>query len=322
MCIPLSFPVTARWLAARLGLEYAGPDREVARLCSLGCLAPDGLAFALPGVAIEGARHGTLVALPDAASGGAAVLPSAKPRLDFIRAQYVLDEDVGFVRDTSPPNIHPSARIGRGAIVEEGVSIGPGTIVGCNAVILSGTRIGAHCEIQSGAVIGDAGFGFERDIEHRPLRMIHLGGVRIGDHVEIGVHACVARGALGDTVLEDYVKVNNLVHIAHNCRIGQGTIIGACADLCGSITVGRDCWIAPNTSIRQKLHVGDEAIVGIGAVVVKDVEARTTVYGNPAVPQREGAQSRRLRDRPLPPLRFRPVPSAGPRQAASSAAAD
>lgn len=312
MCIALKRKVPARWLATQLGLAFTGGDREVACLCNLGCLSPSGLAFALPGVSAEVAAHGTVVALHEAATGGASAIRSSNPRLDFIRAQYLIEEAVGFERDESPPLIDPTARIRRGAVIEDGVTIGAHTVVGANAVILSGTRIGRHCEIQSGAVIGDAGFGFERDLEHRPLRMIHLGGVRIGDHVEIGVHACIARGALGDTVVEDYVKVNNLVHIAHNCRVGEGTIIGACADLCGSLAIGRNCWIAPNTSIRQKLRIGDEAIIGIGAVVVKDVAPGTTVYGNPAEPKADGAQARRMRG--LPRLRrmvFRPRLAAG-----------
>lgn len=112
--------------------------------------------------------------------------------------------------------------------------------------------------------------------------MVHLGGVRIGDHVLVGAMTAIARGALQDTVIEDYVKINNLVHVAHNCHIGRGTLIGACADLSGSLTIGANCWIAPNCSIRQKLVIGEDSTIGIGAVVVKDVAPGTTVYGNPA----------------------------------------
>ncbi len=311
MCIALKRPVSARWLAGKLGLRMMGPDVPIARLCNLGCLALDGLAFALPQTAVPALRGGTLVGLEGLAGRGATVVASTQPRLDFIRAQYLLDSEAGFVRPEGAASIHPTAVVERGAVIEDGVTIGAGTRIGANAVVMRGSRIGSHCEIQCGAVIGDAGFGFERDLDRHPLRMIHLGGVRIGDHVEIGVHACVARGALGDTLVDDHVKVNNLVHIAHNCHIGEGTIIGACADLCGSIEVGRNCWIAPNTSLRQKLRIGDESIIGIGAVVVKDVERGTTVYGNPARPQVDGAQARRMRGQPrLQAVGFR---RAGPR---------
>jgi UDP-3-O-[3-hydroxymyristoyl] glucosamine N-acyltransferase LpxD len=210
------------------------------------------------------------------------VIATAKPRLDFIRAQYLLQGMPGFDDQLPAPILHPSVKVSPGAVIENGVAIGEGSVVGPNAVIRSGTRIGRFCEVKSGAVIGDSGFGFERDHENNPIRMIHLGGVVIGDHVEIGALATVVKGALGDTVLEDHVKVNDHVHIAHNCRIGARTMIGACADLSGSLKVGRDVWIAPNSSIRQKLVIGEGAIIGIGAVVIKNVQPGATVVGNPA----------------------------------------
>lgn len=323
MCIELKQPVSSAWLAERLGVPLMGPESTIGRLCNLGCLAPDGLAFALPEVTVPELRGGTIVALAVAAGRGASVLASETPRLDFIRAQHLVEEAGGFVRPDGPPCVDPSSRIEAGAVVEDGVTIGAHTRIGANAVILRGSRIGSHCDIQCGAVIGDAGFGFERDEQMHPLRMIHLGGVRIGDHVEIGVHASIARGALGDTVIEDHVKINNLVHIAHNCHIGEGTLIGACADLCGSIHVGRCCWIAPNASIRQKLRIGDEAIIGIGAVVVKDVERGATVYGNPARPHTDGKQARRMRGLPrVEEVAYRPLRQPAPQPAASSAAAE
>jgi len=298
MAMALKRPVAASWLARRLDLELAGPEREIGHLCTLDTIAAGGLSFALPGRRLEGPNAGVVVALPALAAEGLCIIASDNPRLDFIRAQYLLQATPGFERVGTPARVHPSASIGRGTVIEDDVTIGEGTTIGHNAVILAGTRIGRFCDVQSGAVIGDAGFGFERDADKRPLRMVHLGGVRIGDHVEIGANTCIARGALGDTVVEDHVKVNNLVHIAHNCRIGAGTMIGACADLCGSLEIGRNCWIAPNCSIRQKLVIGEDAIIGMGAVVTRDVEAGITVYGNPAAAHRDGAQAKRLRARP------------------------
>jgi acyl-[acyl carrier protein]--UDP-N-acetylglucosamine O-acyltransferase len=298
MTMAFKRPVAARWLAEQLHLDLTGPDREIEHLCTLDALAAGGLSFALPGRRLEGPKEGVVVALPQLAGEGLCIIASDNPRLDFIRAQYLLQATPGFERIGIPACIHPGASIGRGVVIEDDVTIGEGTTIGHNAVILAGTRIGRFCDIQAGAVIGDAGFGFERDGDKRPLRMVHLGGVRIGDRVEIGANTCIARGALGDTILEDHVKVNNLVHIAHNCRIGEGTMIGACADLCGSLEIGRNCWIAPNCSIRQKLVIGEDAIIGMGAVVVRDVEAGVTVYGNPASAHRDGTQAKRLRARP------------------------
>ncbi|HEX6266304.1 MAG TPA: UDP-3-O-(3-hydroxymyristoyl)glucosamine N-acyltransferase [Burkholderiales bacterium] len=282
MTTHLKQPVSAGWLCRSLGLPLFGPDRDIRSICALESLAEDGLSFVLPGRALDPARSGTVFARKELPENRISVIGSQDPRLDFIRAQYILAKSPGFEQPAAPPQVHPSVRIAPGAVVEPGVVIGEGTVVGPNAVIRSGSRIGRFCEIKSGAVIGDSGFGFERDLKNRPLRMIHLGGVRIGDHVEIGALSTVVQGALEDTILEDYVKVNDHVHIAHNCHVGEASIIGGGAYLSGSIKVGRNCWIAPNCSIRQKLRIGEAAIVGIGAVVVHDVEPGSMVYGNPA----------------------------------------
>lgn len=282
MMTTLKQPIKAGWLCHRLGLPLHGPDRDIRCISALDALGEDGLSFVLPGKRADHVHWGTVFARKELGDNGVSVIGSEDPRFDFIRAQYVLASNPGFERPTTPPQVHPSVRIGPGAVIEPAVVIGEGTVVGANAVIRSGTRIGRFCEIKSGAVIGDAGFGFERDVRNRPLRMIHLGGVRIGDHVEVGALTTVVQGALGDTVLEDYVKINDHAHIAHNCHVGEATIIGGGAYLSGSIKVGRNCWISPNCSIRQKLTIGEAAIVGIGAVVVHDVEAGSMVYGNPA----------------------------------------
>ena len=282
MTTTLKQPIKAGWLCRHLGLPLIGPDRDIRSISALDALAEDGLSFVLPGRRADHVHWGTVFARKDLGANGVSVIGSDDPRFDFIRAQYVLASHPGFDRPTTPPQVHPSVRIAPGAVIEPGVVIGEGTVVGANAVIRSGSRIGRFCEIKAGAVIGDSGFGFERDVRNRPLRMIHLGGVRIGDHVEVGALTTVVQGALGDTVLEDYVKINDHAHIAHNCHVGEATIIGGGAYLSGSIKVGRNCWISPNCSIRQKLTIGEEAIVGIGAVVVHDVEPGSMVYGNPA----------------------------------------
>lgn len=282
MTAHLKQPVSAGWLCRCLGLPLFGPDRDIRSICALHCLAEDGLSFVLPGKPLGHVCSGTVFARKELGENGISVIGSQDPRFDFIRAQYVLAKTPGFEQAAAPPQVHPSVRIATGAVLEPGVVIGEGTVIGPNAVIRSRSRIGRFCEIKSGAVIGDSGFGFERDLKNRPLRMIHLGGVRIGDHVEVGALTTVVQGALEDTVLEDYVKINDHAHIAHNCHVGEATIIGGGAYLSGSIKVGRNCWIAPNCSIRQKLTIGEKAIVGIGAVVVHDVEPGSMVYGNPA----------------------------------------
>lgn len=282
MIAALARPVTAEWLGRALGLELIGPDREIHGVCGLDVLGEHGLSFALPPRRADGLHAGTIFGLRELGGNGVTVIDSPHPRLDFIRAQHLLNDAPGFARTANPPQLHPSVVTEPGAFIEDGVTVGEGSVIGANAVLRRGTRVGRFCEIQSGAVIGGCGFGFERDESGRPWRMLHHGGVLMGDHVEIGALATVARGALGDTVIEDHVKIDAHAHVAHNCRVGQATIITACAELSGSIKVGKNCWIAPNAAVRQKLTLGDGAFIGIGAVVLHDVPPAAKVFGNPA----------------------------------------
>ena len=111
---------------------------------------------------------------------------------------------------------------------------------------------------------------------------MHLGGVDIGENVEIGAVNSVVRGALGNTVIQDYVKTDNLVHIAHNCFIGKGSLLTACAEISGSVTLGKNVWLGPNCSLNNKISIGDKSFIGLGAVVTKNIPPNEVWAGNPA----------------------------------------
>ena len=142
--------------------------------------------------------------------------------------------------------------------------------------------------IEHGAVIGSDGYGYSRakdgTIEHFP----HIGGVHIGDNVYIGANTCIDRGSLGDTVIGKGSKIDNLVHIAHNVIIGENVMVIANSMIAGSVNVGlNNSWIAPSASILNQKSIGEGSTVGIGAVVLKDVEAKTVVTGVPARPLKQ-----------------------------------
>lgn len=276
-------PVRASQLSRQLGLELLGADREIRELCGVDALSSHALSF-IRDRRPEASCSGTVFASEPPLTDALTVLRADKPRLEFIRAQHLLEASPGFVEDSTPADIHPTARIGLHAVIENGVRIGEGTRIGSLAVIRAGTVIGRFCEIKSGAVIGESGFGFERDERTRPLKMIHLGGVRIGDHVEVGSLSTVCRGALGDTVLEDHVKIDDHCHISHNCRVGEGAIITACVAISGSVRIGANSWLSPGCSLVQKISIGAESFIGIGAVVTCSVAAKARVFGNPARP--------------------------------------
>jgi UDP-3-O-[3-hydroxymyristoyl] glucosamine N-acyltransferase len=125
--------------------------------------------------------------------------------------------------------------------------------------------------------IGNDGFGF-----YKGKRVPHRGVVMINSGVEIGNNVCIDRAVVGKTDIGFDVKIDNLVHIAHGVKIGNGSTIVAGAVICGSVTIGENVWVGANACIRQHLTIGDNAVIGMGSVVVKDVLAGQTVVGNPA----------------------------------------
>ena len=183
--------------------------------------------------------------------------------------------------------IHPEAKIGNN------VSIGPYSVIG-KAIIGDNCKIDSHvriyddvemghdCVVKSGAVLGGAGFGYERDEDGNKFRFPQIGQLKMGDYVEVGSNTCIDRGALSDTIIGDYTKINNLCHIAHNNKIGRNVSITGCVNISGSNIIDDNVWIAPNSSIRGWIHVGEGAIIGMGAVVVKDIPPHETWVGNPA----------------------------------------
>lgn len=191
------------------------------------------------------------------------------------------------------PGIHPTAIIDKEAVIAESASIGAyavigkvfigeGTIVSPFVRIYDNVKIGEGCFIKEGAVIGGAGFGFERDEEGNRYRFPQIGGVRIGNHVDIGGNTCIDRGALSDTILEDYAKIDNLCHVAHNAHIGKNAVVVACAEVSGSCVVGEDTWVGPNACIRDQRSIGANTMIGMGSVVVKNIGDNEVWAGNPA----------------------------------------
>ena len=198
-----------------------------------------------------------------------------------------------FFVDKPEPMIHPTSIIDPEAQIGFNVYIGPFCVIGKasigdNCVIESNVQIydevviGTNCNIKSSAVIGSEGFGFEFDEKGNRFRFPQIGGVIIGNHVEIGANSCIDRGALSDTVIDDYTKINNLCHIAHNNKIGKNVIIAGCVNVSGSNIIEDNVWIAPNSSIRGFLKIGKNSTIGMGAVVTKDIPANETWIGNPA----------------------------------------
>lgn len=209
-------------------------------------------------------------------------IKDASPRTTFIRVLDWLDKNIGFDLYEEQSEIHSSAIIGENVVIESGCTIGENVIIEPNVVLHKGTIIGNNSRIRSCASIGSDGFGFERLESGEIVRFPHLGRVIIGENVEIGSCTTIARGTLSNTIINDNVKIDNLVHIAHNVIIHSGAFVIACSEISGSVEVGKNAWISPNACINQKLKIGEGSLVGLGAVVTKNVESKVIVAGNPA----------------------------------------
>lgn len=212
--------------------------------------------------------------------------------------------------------IHPSAvidstaTVGKGSKIGANVYIGPKVIIGENttiypnvtildectignetviwpgAVVRERCHIGNHCIIHPNATIGADGFGFRPDPQKGLVKIPQIGNVVIGNGVEIGANSCVDRGKFSSTIVGDGCKIDNLVQIGHNSKLGRFCIMAGNSGLAGSVTLGNGVIIGGSASIKDHTTLADGAVVGAGSGVVGDVAAGKTVLGYPAVDAR------------------------------------
>ena len=198
-----------------------------------------------------------------------------------------------FFLEKASAGIHPTAIVDPEAVIGKDVYVGPYAVIGKAEIgegcsisafvkIYDNVKIGHHCSFKEGAVIGGAGFGFEKDGDGNRFRFPQLGKVVIGNYVEIGANSTIDRGALSDTVIGDYTKMDNLCHIAHNNVVGKNCVFTAGSIVSGSCEIGDNTWVGPNSTINNWIKVGKDSLVGIGSTVVMKVKDGTKVFGVPA----------------------------------------
>ena len=166
--------------------------------------------------------------------------------------------------------IAASARIGALCVVETGAQIGAGTVLKSRVTVGEDCVIGERCLLHPGVVIGADGFGFAPDTD-RWEKIEQLGAVRIGNDVEIGANTCIDRGSLHDTVIEDGVKLDNLIQIGHNVRVGRNTAMAGCVGVAGSATIGANCTIGGGAIVLGHLILGDRVNISAATVVSKSI---------------------------------------------------
>ena len=167
-------------------------------------------------------------------------------------------------------DVHPSARIGALCVVERGARIGADTELKSRVTVGEDCVIGARCLLHPGVVIGADGFGFAPNAGTWE-KIEQLGAVRIGDDVEIGANTCIDRGALQDTVIGDGVKLDNLIQIGHNVRIGAHTAMAGCVGVAGSAVIGAHCTIGGAANILGHLELADGVNISVASVVTRSI---------------------------------------------------
>ncbi|SLM18709.1 UDP-3-O-(R-3-hydroxymyristoyl)-glucosamine N-acyltransferase [uncultured spirochete] len=209
---------------------------------------------------------------------------SESPKHSFFFLHNYLIENTDFYGQSDGSIIDPSADINSTAwISKTGVSIGAGTIIGPHVSIYPNVRIGNNVTIGANSIIGGEGFECFR-FQDKAFMVKHAGNVLIGDNVDIQASCCIDKGLFkNSTIIGEYTKLDNLVHIAHNVILGRRVFIAACAMLAGRVTVGDDAWIGPSAALRNGITVGNNGYVSIGAVVTRDVLEGQMVSGNFAI---------------------------------------
>ncbi len=244
----------------------------------------------------------------DEVSGDVPVVLSKHPQMTFalIAQKFYPQPKASATHISDKASVHPSAKIGENCVVEdnviisENVEIGANTIIRANSVIDKGVVIGSECHIWPqvyvgycimgnkvvifpGASIGRDGFGFVMSPSGH-VRIPQLGRVMIGNDVHVGANSCIDRGAAGDTVISDGVRIDNLVQIAHNVKLGRGCVIVAQVGIAGSSVLGNFVAAGGQAGIADHINIGDGVQMGAQSGVMRDIPAGEVVMGTPAVP--------------------------------------
>lgn len=304
-------------LADRFGLGFAGEaGTALTGMATLADAGPGDLAFLANSKYLSqlaATRAAAVILRADLVERcPVACLVTDAPYVTFARISRLFDKSPRPAAGIHPSatvspeaEVHPGASIGPGAVVEAGAFLADGVVLGAgvyvghdsrlgagtrvlpNAVIYHDVQLGEHCVIHAQAVLGADGFGFAPGPAGWE-KVSQLGGVRLGDRVEIGAGTTVDRGTLGHTVIEDGAIIDNLVQVGHNCRIGKNTAIAGCSGLAGSTIIGADCTLAGGVGVVGHVEICDKVhITGMTMVTKSITRPGSYSSGTPMASTRE-----------------------------------
>lgn len=282
-------------IAALLGVPWSGDDIAVSRVAGMDDAGPDALLFATDEPSLQQALASNAALILARGGEDDRVLVVKEPRLAFaqVYARWFDRRGGSGVHPTaiidSGATLGPGCDVGALAYLGGGVKLGKECVVGPRVAILPGTTLGDRVRVQAGAVLGSDGFGYVRGADGY-LGFPQLGSLWIGDDVEVGANTTIDRGALGATRIGRGTKIDNMVHIAHNCTIGEDVIIAAQVGIAGSTTVGNGAILAGQVGLAEHVTIGPGVIVGAqgGVPTSKKLSGPGEVFwGTPARPIKE-----------------------------------
>ncbi len=292
--------ITLGQLAQQIGAELHGDSNTiVARIANLETAQQGEISF----LSDRKYQKYLTTTLASAVLIREADLSACQTNALVVKDPYVAFARVAQLLDTTPSpaeSIHPTAviaddvilgknvAIGAKAVIESGVVLGDGVVIGAgcfvgknsrlgdhtklwaNVTIYHGVEFGTNCMVQSGTVIGADGFGYANE-RGEWIKIPQLGGVKIGNRVEIGANTCIDRGAIDDTKIADNVIIDNLCQIAHNVEIGYGTVIAGCTTIAGSVRIGKYCIIGGASVFNGHIEICDQVTITGMAMVMRSI---------------------------------------------------
>jgi UDP-3-O-[3-hydroxymyristoyl] glucosamine N-acyltransferase len=297
-------------LSRAIGLSYEGEDPEITGLATLKNAGRHHLSFLDNPKYLQDlktTRAGAVLVAPafaDEVPEGTVTLVTDEPYMKLALASALfapepmreegaeplfgegcrIGENVSFGRDVT---VGDGVTIMPGSYIGDGVQIGDGTLIHPNVTLYHGCRVGRNCIIHAGTVVGSDGFGFAHTKEGRHVKLHQLGGVIIEDEVEIGANCAIDRGTIEPTVIRRGVKIDNLVHIAHNCDVGENTLLTGQVGLSGSTKLGRNVVMGGQSGTAGHLEVGDFATIAARGGVTKSIPGGKVYAGFPLMEHRK-----------------------------------
>jgi len=275
----LSKSIASDILAIQLGAEHIGPSVNINAFSNLQSAGKNCLCF-IDDTKKKHNKHSVIISNLNIKQCSTNII-CRNPRLAFIEALSYLKEN-GYIVQRFSGKIHKSADIAPSAIIEDGAELHAGVYVGPGSYIKACVVLGINCKVGANSVLGQSGFGFEKNNQGAPVRFPHFGKLVIGKNCEIGNSCSISRGTLNDTIIKNGVKIDDHAYLAHNVLVKESSYIMAGVRLNGSVEVGIDCWIGTNAMVREGCIIGDNSTVGMGSVVVKNIKSSAVVFGNPA----------------------------------------